>query len=65
LVGKTGDCRVPHAQTVTQLDDRLIKELWAFTDNRIAARFAMSGTTTAASGSVPMVTKTGTSMLLV
>ena len=40
-----------------ELDYRLIKELWAFTDNRIAVRYA----TTPAAGSAPTVTRTGSS----
>ena len=46
-----------------ELDYRLIKELWAFNENRIAVRMPTSGTTTAATtGSVPTATKTGNTM---
>jgi hypothetical protein len=44
-----------------ELDYRLIKELWAFRDNRIAVRLPMSGTTTAAIGSAATATRTGNS----
>lgn len=38
---------------------RLIKELWAFTDNRIAVRFACESQTTRATGFAPTATRTG------
>jgi nuclear transport factor 2 (NTF2) superfamily protein len=44
-----------------ELDYRLIKEVWTFRDNRIAVRFAMNGTTTAATGSAATATRTGSS----
>jgi nuclear transport factor 2 (NTF2) superfamily protein len=51
-----------------ELDYRLIKEVWAFRENRIAVRFAyepyalpMNGTTTAATGSAATATRTGNS----
>jgi nuclear transport factor 2 (NTF2) superfamily protein len=44
-----------------ELDYRLIKELWTFRDNRIAVRFAYSGTTIAATGSAATATRTGSS----
>ena len=45
-----------------ELDYRLIKEIWAFRDDRIAVRFAYgSGTMTRASGIAATATKTGNS----
>lgn len=38
---------------------RLIKELWAWSDNRIAVRFAYSGKMTAATGFALTATRTG------
>jgi len=46
-----------------ELDYRLIKELWAFTGNHIAVRFATNGTTTRVTGIAPMAMKTGNSMM--
>ena len=45
-----------------KLDYRLIKELWAFHDNRIAVRFAYEWHTTAVAGSEVTVMRTGNSM---
>jgi nuclear transport factor 2 (NTF2) superfamily protein len=42
-----------------ELDYRLIKELWAFTENRIACVLRTNGTTTPAIGSALMGMKTG------
>ncbi len=44
-----------------ELDYRLIKELWAFTDNRIAVRFAYEYHDDFAIGFAPTVMKTGNS----
>jgi nuclear transport factor 2 (NTF2) superfamily protein len=44
-----------------ELDYRLIKEVWAFRENRIAVRLT-NGMTTAAIGSAAMATRTGNSM---
>jgi uncharacterized protein len=44
-----------------ELDYRLIKELWAFTGNRIAV--LTSGTTIRAAGIAPMAMRTGSSMM--
>ena len=44
-----------------ELDYRLIKELWASRENRIAVRSPTNGTTTAAIGSAAMATRTGNS----
>jgi uncharacterized protein len=46
-----------------ELDYRLIKELWAFTDNRIAVRFAYEWHDDSAPGFAPTETRTGSSML--
>ena len=43
-----------------ELDYRLIKELWAFTDNRIAVR--LRGVTTQVTGNAPTATRPGNSM---
>jgi uncharacterized protein len=43
-----------------ELDYRLIKEVWAFRENRIAS--LTNGTTIAAIGSAAMATRTGSSM---
>ena len=45
-----------------ELDYRLIKELWAFTENRIACGLPTNPTTTPAIGSAPMAMKTGNMM---
>jgi nuclear transport factor 2 (NTF2) superfamily protein len=46
-----------------ELDYRLIKEVWAFRENRIARSASpTNGVTTAAIGSAAMVTRTGNSM---
>ena len=45
-----------------ELDYRLIKELWAFAENRIAVRFAYEWPTTRITGIAPMAMKTGSSM---
>ena len=45
-----------------ELDYRLIKELWAFRDNRIAVRLRMNGTTMRATGFALTATKIGSSM---
>jgi uncharacterized protein (TIGR02246 family) len=45
-----------------ELDYRLIKEVWAFRENRIACALHMSGTTTAVIGSAATATRTGNSM---
>ena len=45
-----------------ELEYRLIKEMWAFTGNRIAVRFVTSGMTTRATGTAPMAMRTGNSM---
>ena len=42
-----------------ELDYRLIKELWAFADNRIAVRFAYEWHDDAGTGSAHTATKTG------
>ena len=42
-----------------ELDYRLIKQLWAFSENRIAVRLPMNTVTTAAGGPAPMATRTG------
>jgi nuclear transport factor 2 (NTF2) superfamily protein len=42
-------------------DYRLIKELWAFRENRIAVRFAYEWRDQAGNGSGPMGTRTGSS----
>jgi uncharacterized protein len=42
-----------------ELDYRLIKELWAFNENRIAVRFAYDGMMTPETGSAPMAMRTG------
>jgi Protein of unknown function (DUF1348) len=42
-----------------ELDYRLIKELWAFTDNRIAVRSSTNGTTIPATGSVHTLMSSG------
>jgi len=47
-----------------ELDYRLIKELWAFAGNRIAVRFATSGTTTRITGTAPTAMKTGNSVMM-
>ena len=44
-----------------ELDYRLIKELWAFHDNRIAVRFHTNGTTIPATGFARMATSSGNS----
>ena len=44
-----------------ELDYRLIKEVWAFHENRIACALLMNGTTTAATGSAATATRTGNS----
>ena len=44
-----------------ELDYRLIKEVWAFHENRIAVRFAYEWHTTAATGSATTATRTGNS----
>ena len=45
-----------------ELDYRLIKEVWAFRDNRIAVRGSpMNGTTTAGAGSAATATRIGNS----
>jgi nuclear transport factor 2 (NTF2) superfamily protein len=44
-----------------ELDYRLIKELWAFTGNRIAVRFAYEWRDDSGSGTVPTATRTGSS----
>jgi nuclear transport factor 2 (NTF2) superfamily protein len=44
-----------------ELDYRLIKEVWAFRDNRIAVRFAYEWHATAGIGSAAMATRTGNS----
>ena len=46
-----------------ELDYRLIKELWAFSGNRLAVRFAYEWHDDRGIGSVLMATKTGNSML--
>ena len=44
-----------------ELDYRLIKELWAFRENRIAVRFATNGATIAVTGSAATAMKIGSS----
>jgi uncharacterized protein len=44
-----------------ELEYRLIKEVWAFRDNRIAVRFAYDGTTIPATGFAAMATRIGSS----
>jgi len=44
-----------------ELDYRLMKELWAFTGDRISVRSSTSGTTRPASGSARTATSTGSS----
>ena len=46
-------------------DYRLIKELWAYTDNRIAVRFAYEWPETQGNGFAPMATKIGNSTSMV
>ncbi len=45
-----------------ELDYRLIKELWAFTENRIAVRYAYEYHDDPATGSAPMAMRTGSSL---
>ncbi len=45
-----------------ELDYRLIKELWAYSDTRIAVRYAYEWRDDSATGSVPTAMKTGSSM---
>ena len=45
-----------------ELEYRLIKELWAFTGDRIAVDSLTNGTMTAANGTARMETRTGSSM---
>jgi nuclear transport factor 2 (NTF2) superfamily protein len=45
----------------SERDYRLIKEVWAFTDDRIAVRFAMSAKTPRAPGRVRTATSSGSS----
>ena len=45
-----------------ELDYRLIKELWTFTDNRIAVRFAYEWHDDPGNGFAAMATRTGSSM---
>ncbi|RKF21590.1 nuclear transport factor 2 family protein [Altericroceibacterium spongiae] len=40
ITGRAGIVAFLEAKWATELDYRLIKELWAFTENRIAVRFA-------------------------
>lgn len=44
-----------------ELEYRLIKELWAFTDNRIAVRYAYEWRDDSATGFAPTATRTGSS----
>ena len=44
-----------------ELDYRLIKQIWAFRENRIAIASPTNGTTTAVIGSAATATKTGNS----
>jgi uncharacterized protein len=39
LQGPRGDQSVPEAEVGKELDYRLMKELWCFTENRISVRF--------------------------
>lgn len=45
-----------------ELDYRLIKELWIFSENRIAVRYAYEGMMTAATGSAHTAMRTGNLM---
>jgi hypothetical protein len=45
----------------TELDYRLVKELWSCQGNRMQFASPMNGTTTAASGIAPTATRTGSS----
>jgi nuclear transport factor 2 (NTF2) superfamily protein len=47
-----------------ELDYRLIKEMWVFTGNRIAVRFAYESTMTRVTGIAPMAMRTGSSMTM-
>ena len=47
-----------------ELDYRLMKELWAFAENRIAVRFAYEWPTTRITGIAPMAMKTGNSVMM-
>jgi len=53
----------PLSQWAKELDYRLIKELWAFTGNHIAVRFAYEWHDDSVTGIAPMAMKTGNSMM--
>ena len=65
VVGRPAIVELLRRKWTRELEYRLVKELWAFTANRIAVRLLTSGGTTAGIGTAPMAMKIGNSQTTV